>query len=81
MVEHPPPGFVVRDVARITTLGLILRRPKPPRRGSIEVGHATEATLDEVVGFLRRESGKRQYYPVYEKDDFLNGRLLPRLGT
>jgi hypothetical protein len=80
MVEHPPPGFVVRDVARINTLGIILRRPKPPRRGSLDVGRATEATLDEIVDFLRREGAKRQYYPVYEKDDLLNGRLLRGLA-
>jgi hypothetical protein len=80
MVEHPPPGFVVRDVARITTLGIILRRPKPLRRGSLDVGHGTEETLDEIVDFLRRESGKRQYYPVYEKDDLLEGRLLRGLA-
>ncbi len=73
MVDHPPEGFVVREVARINTLGLIIRRPKPLVRGPTIVTRGTRAELAEIVAFLRHQGSTRQYYPAYREDDFTGG--------
>ena len=79
MVRHPPPGFVVHDVARINTLGIIVRRPKRARYSGVSPVRARPGDLEEVVAFLRRHGRRRQYYPAYQLSDFGEGGVLPGL--
>jgi len=59
-----------REVARIYTLGIILRKPlRPlPFDGQIEFG--SSETLPEIVAFLQKQGAQRQFFPVYSVKDF-----------
>lgn len=79
MVDRPPPGFVVHDVARINTLGIIVRRPKRPRSRAASPERGRDADLEEIVAFLRHHGRRRQYYPAYRVSDFGAGGITPGL--
>ena len=71
LVERPRRDFpVYRQLDRLLTLALVVRRPAAPRPSPCEVGRAAEADLAEVVAFLERHGAARQFFPVYTKDDF-----------
>jgi len=57
----------------ITTLGIILRRPKRPLVGGVEAASGSAGELDEIVGFLRRHGRRRQFFPAYRVEDFTDG--------
>jgi hypothetical protein len=79
MVHHPPPGFVVHDVARINTLGIILRRPKRLTTAPASLTRARMDELPDIVAFLRLHGRSRQYFPAYRTTDFGEGGILPGL--
>jgi hypothetical protein len=71
LVERSRKNFpVARQLARLHTLGIILRRPLQglPFAGTIEPGSVE--TLPEIVAFLRQEGARRQLYPAYDEQDF-----------
>jgi hypothetical protein len=73
LVDHPRSRFPTHhEVARIYTLGIILRRPWLPlfRRPAVEVERSTPAQASEIVAFLRQHGPKRQFFPAYEEADF-----------
>jgi hypothetical protein len=73
LVDHPRPHFPIhREVARIYTLGIILRKTWLPRarRPAVEVERGSPAQIGEVVAFLRQHGSKRQFFPAYEEADF-----------
>jgi hypothetical protein len=75
LVERGFPG--VPEVAAgpgITTLGIILRRPKKPLIGDgLSVEHGAGGRLEEIIVFLRRNGGRRQFFPAYRVEDFADG--------
>lgn len=79
MVEHPPAGFVVHDVTRINTLGIVVRRPKRPDYRAATPERARASDLPEIVAFLRRHGPSRQYYPAYRESDFGPNGIMPGL--
>jgi hypothetical protein len=74
LVEYPGRhALVVRDVARIYTAGIILRRPKPPLPSDCQVSRASREELEAIAAFLRRHGAQKQFYPAYALDDFDGG--------
>jgi hypothetical protein len=69
----------VHDIARINTLGIVIRRPKRPRYKPASPVRAQAGDLEEVVAFLRQHGRRRQYYPAYRVTDFGEGGILPGL--
>lgn len=79
LVDHPRPGFPTHhEVARIYTLGIILRKqrvPWPSRRGRqipVEIDRGSREALGEIVAFLRQHGAERQFYPAYTEADFVD---------
>ncbi len=71
LVDHPRPSLpTFREIGRLTSLALLLRRPKPPLGSRHRVSPATRADLPGIVGFLRRHGAARQFFPVYSEEDF-----------
>jgi hypothetical protein len=71
LVERRSRRFpVVHEIARIHTLGVILRKPLQhlPLDGNIERGAAE--TLPEITAFLRQYGAEKQFFPAYEQSDF-----------
>ncbi len=71
LVERRRKRFpAAHEIARIYTLGVILRKPLSPLpfAGSIERG--TAQTLPEIVAFLRQHGAEKQFFPAYEASDF-----------
>jgi hypothetical protein len=64
-----------REIARIYTLGIILRNPKKalPLDGEIERG--SYDTLPEIITFLRKYGPQRQFFPVYSVGNFTEGEI------
>jgi hypothetical protein len=72
LVDHPRPHFPMHhEVARIYTLGIILRKPRLPRarRPAVEIERGSPAQIGEVVAFLRQHGSKRQFFPAYAESD------------
>ncbi len=62
---------VYREVDRLCTLAIILRRPKKlPSPYEISRGSVTD--LRAIVAFLRQYGPARQFFPVYGEADFHN---------
>jgi hypothetical protein len=72
--ERLPGGLQARRMGGITTLGIFLRR----RRGSsaIETRPAVQDELHEIVAFLRGEGARRQFFPAYTVNNFVDGSRL-----
>lgn len=73
LVDHPRREFPIHhEVARIYTMGIILRKPwlPLPRRPSVEVERGSPAQIGEIVAFLQQHGSKRQFFPAYEEADF-----------
>lgn len=73
LVDHPHPRFPIhREVTRIYTLGIILRRRRPvhTRRTPVEVERGAPGQLGDVVAFFRQHGSKRQFFPAYQATDF-----------
>jgi hypothetical protein len=65
---------VYREVDRLCTLAIILRKPKPALPTTCEVGPATTAELGAIVAFLRQQGAQKQFFPVYRLEDFDDSR-------
>ncbi|MBC8333707.1 MAG: hypothetical protein ISR59_11275 [Anaerolineales bacterium] len=65
-----------QEIARIYTLGIILRNPMKalPFDGKIERG--SSETLPEIVIFLQEHGTQRQFFPVYSAADFTEGEVV-----
>ena len=71
LVDHRRPHFpALREVAHLHTLGLIVRRPKPPLPAPYRLLRGAPAMLGEIVAFLRREGAAKQFFPAYAETDF-----------
>ncbi len=73
LVDHSRRYFpTLRELARIHTLGIILRKPKPKLSSPYEISRVTLEQLREIVVFLRREGAAKQFFPAYTKSDFVD---------
>jgi hypothetical protein len=74
----------MRAIARIHTLGIILRRPHPlaervrKPKGALDISAGSPATLAEIVSFLRTHGANKQFYPAYDVSDFYPASLTTR---
>lgn len=60
---------VYRECDQVYTAALMLRRPR--RAGaSCEIRHGAANDLDAVAAFLRQHGASRQFFPVYQAEDF-----------
>ena len=59
-----------REVARLTTLGVIVRKGRPSIDFDGHVERGSAESLPEVVAFLQSQGAKRQFFPVYTAADF-----------
>jgi hypothetical protein len=76
LVERRRRSFpTTREVARIYTLGIILRKPRKPLPFDGQVQPGSACTLPEIVAFLQRHGAQRQFFPVYSEMDFLGGEI------
>lgn len=59
-----------RDLGRLLTPAVNLRRRKPPLHGGFEIMHGSKELLPEIVGCLNRNHQRRQFAPCYSPDQF-----------
>jgi hypothetical protein len=59
-----------REVQRLQTLALLVRRPRRLPPSPYELGQGSKAALEEIVAFLRREGAAKQFFPAYCEADF-----------
>jgi hypothetical protein len=70
LVEHARPHFPrYREVDRLATLTLLLRRGATRTSAGDGLEHVTAPDPAEVAGFLERQGPEKQFFPVYTKDD------------
>jgi hypothetical protein len=62
-----------REVCRLVSLAIVVRRPKPLPRTPYDVRRGSEAELEAIVGCLRRYGSARQFFPAYDVEDFKPG--------
>lgn len=71
LIERRRAGFpVCRELGKLYTLALTVRRGSPERSSNGETTRACCDDLPGIVAFLRRHGAARQFYPVYDEDDF-----------
>jgi hypothetical protein len=71
LVERPRPDFpAFRQIGRLWTMALILRRPQPLPPSPYEIHHGAAADVSEIVAFLRQHGAAKQFFPAYTEADF-----------
>ncbi len=76
--ERPRPSFPPLElVSRFHTLGITVR--SQPRRGQRGIGirRGDDVGLAPIVKFLRLHGRKREFFPVYEEQDFSESDRTP----
>ena len=64
----------LRPIDRLLTIGLIVRkRLLPAPSDSLNIAPLAGAEITEVVSFWRSEGAKRQFFPIYDEQDFAAG--------
>jgi hypothetical protein len=64
-----------REIQRLCTLALILRRPKPLPASPYELSRGSKRELGAIVEFLRTSGPAKQFYPLYTEADFENSSI------
>ena len=67
--HHP----TYREFGQLNTLAIILRKPRPVGSMPYEISRSTNGDLEDVAGFLRTHGSQKQFFPVYDVDDFRDG--------
>ena len=81
LVGRRAPGAPVRTrLAGLTTCAILLRPRRPPRIPGLDVEPGSAASIPEIVAFLREEGPRRQLFPAYRVEDFMDGRTLRGLA-
>jgi hypothetical protein len=71
LVRRPRRHFPhFRQIGRLWTMALVLRRPKSLPTSSCEISCGSTSTLGEIVSFLRQHGAARQFFPIYTEADF-----------
>jgi hypothetical protein len=60
----------IREVARLTTLGIMVRKRRPPVAFDGQIERGSQASLPDIVAFLQSQGARRQFFPVYTTSDF-----------
>ncbi len=61
-----------REVDRLCTLAIILRRPKKSAPTPFDIHPASANDLGDIVHFLRTYGAAKQFFPVYQESDFIS---------
>ncbi|MCJ7432750.1 MAG: hypothetical protein MUO77_04615, partial [Anaerolineales bacterium] len=76
LVDHRRRRFPsAREIARIYTLGIILRNPKKPHPFGGQIERGSPEALADIVTFLGEYGAQRQFFPVYSVADFTEGEI------
>ncbi|MCK6626608.1 MAG: hypothetical protein L6R45_15700 [Anaerolineae bacterium] len=79
LVEHARRHFpVYREVDRLCTLAIILRKqkiPLPLKEGA-NITPASPADLPAIIGFLHQYGATKQFFPVFGEADFAGATTL-----
>lgn len=76
LVDRPRRSFPAsREVARIYTLGIILRKKHGSRPAEGQIQRGSLAILPEVVAFLQKYGARKQFFPRYSESDFLTEEI------
>jgi hypothetical protein len=59
-----------REFQRLQTLAILLRRPRRLPVSAYKLERGCQASLGEVVTFLRHEGAAKQFFPAYTEADF-----------
>jgi len=79
LVRRPRPGMpCYRERARVCTLVIPTRAGGPARDRGLSVTDGDACDVGEVVDYLRRAGPARQFFPAYQRADFLPGAPLTR---
>ncbi|MDO8659832.1 MAG: hypothetical protein Q7K54_04520 [Candidatus Parcubacteria bacterium] len=68
------PQFI--KIGDYTTFVINLYKKKRELVGGLEVARASADDLDEIIDCLNRNGRKKQFYPCYKKEDFINSQKL-----
>ena len=80
LVGRGAPGAPMRTrLAGLTTCAILLRPRRRPRIPGVEVDAGTAGSIPEIVAFLREEGPRRQLFPAYTVEDFVDGATLRAL--
>lgn len=80
LVDRPRPHYATyREVGQLNTLAIVLKRPRPLTDTPYEIGAIADADLNDVTSFLNTHGRYKNFFPVYETDDFRNGKTMPDL--
>jgi hypothetical protein len=66
-----------RSLARLHCLALYCRRSRPRPLQGLEILPGSRVDLGEVARFLRRQGGRRQFFPLYSPEDLAGGPQTP----
>lgn len=58
-----------RRLARLFSLALIVRRPRRVHAPGMEIRTGAQVALPDIVAFLQRQGGRRQFFPAFSADD------------
>jgi hypothetical protein len=61
---------VYREVERLCTLAIIVRRPKRTFSSHYEVCRGSKTELQTIIAFIRQHGAAKQFFPAYSQDDF-----------
>ena len=64
-----------RQVARIYTLAIILRKKRPPLPFIGQIERGSIQSVPEIISFLQEFGAQRQFFPVYSATDFTEGKI------
>ncbi|MDE0654314.1 MAG: hypothetical protein OXI26_11760 [bacterium] len=71
--HHP----TYREIGRLKTLAVALRRPRSVPRSPYEIGKSSDADLSDLVSFLTAHGRQKNLFPAYRVDDFRNSTTTP----
>jgi hypothetical protein len=76
LVDRTRQGYpVFREVCRLWTLALIVRRAKPIPPSPYQICRGSKADLSDIVALFRRRGPARQFFPAYTEADFTDSPL------
>ena len=80
LVDRPLPHHAIyREVGQVSTLAVILRRPRSLVESPLEIGKIADTDLNEIANFLNNHGKHKNFFPVYAVEDFRNGKTMPDL--
>jgi hypothetical protein len=76
LVKRPRRGYPsFRQVCRLWTLALILRKPKSIPASTYEFSRGSATDLEAIITFFREHGAAKQFFPAYTEADFADSAL------